>query len=168
MNKTWLLTATLVASISATPAVIAAESGSGCGIGKMIFEGKSGKSTNLVASILNTILIPNTFFMSTAASMGEAVLGCDPSKVVHRDQQEVFVAANMENLSQEMAQGQGAHLDALAAVIGIEETDKSAFFTLTQEEYPRLFPTAQPAAGDLLASLNDAMADRPNLAKYIR
>ena len=153
-----------------SPAILADETGAGCGIGKVLLEGKSDVSSNIVAAIINDILIPRTFFMTTANFAGEAILGCDPTQTVMRDEEKaVFVASNKDLLSQDIAQGQGAHLEALAIVMGIDdEADRQAFFSMTQEEYATLFPETEQEASDILASLNDAMMQRPELAKYIQ
>jgi len=166
MKKTSVVLLAAAMGVSA-PLAFAGEQGAGCGIGKVVLEGKSTKGSNIVASILNDVLIPRTFFMSTAATMGEPLLGCDPTKTVLKDaEKERFVASNMDNLSQEMAQGQGAHLEALASVMGIADEDRSAFFSMTQEEYASLLPRSDAGAGEMLASLNGAMLRHPQLAKY--
>lgn len=165
-RKVIVMAFTAAIGMSATVA-FAAETGAGCGIGKVIFEGKSDKSSNIVASILNDILIPRTFFITTAATMGETILGCDPTTTVMKEEQKrSFVAANMDSLSQEMAQGQGMHLEALASVIGIEQADRQAFFELTQSQYETLFPTSTASAEDVLGSIKTAMLANPELAKY--
>lgn len=168
MKKTSVVLLAAAMGLSA-PLAFAGEQAAGCGIGKVVLEGKSSKGANIVAAILNDILIPRTLFMSTAATMGEPILGCDPTQTVLKDvEKERFVASNMDNLSQEMAQGQGAHLEALAAVMGISDADRAAFFAMTQEEYASLMPRQDAAAGDMLASLNGAMLRHPELAKYTR
>ncbi|HFE32169.1 MAG TPA: DUF3015 domain-containing protein [Gammaproteobacteria bacterium] len=169
MKKTTSIVLLTAAIGCSAPLAFAGEEGAGCGIGKVIMEGKSGKGANIVAAILNDILIPRTLFMSTASIMDEPVLGCDPTKTVLQDvEKKRFVASNMDNLSQEMAQGQGAHLEALASVMGIAETDQPAFFSMTQQEYGNLLPTGDAAPGEVLASLNEAMLRHPQLAKYTR
>ena len=83
-----------------------AEEGAGCGIGSQIFEGRNGKGENIAAAILNVILIPNTFFITT----GDGILGCDPTQAVQRDEiTETFVAQNMDQLTTETAQGSGEY-----------------------------------------------------------
>jgi len=153
----------------AAPQAFAGEQGAGCGIGKVIMEGKSDQGANIVASILNDILIPRTLFMTTASSMDAPVLGCDPTQTVMQDVEKAsFVAANLDNLSQEMAQGQGVHLEALAAVMGIDSADRPAFFAMTQQEYATLLPAGDARASDVLASLDAAMLRHAELAKYTR
>jgi hypothetical protein len=137
--------------------------GAGCGIGKVIMEGKSDKGSNIVASILNMILIPNTFFMTSG------VLGCDTTQTVERENvRNTFVASNLDSLSSDMAQGQGEHLAALADVMGINQQDNSAFFALTQARYSELFDQPTVEAGQVLAALDQAMSDDPLLSKYVK
>jgi hypothetical protein len=149
--------------------LFAVEDGAGCGIGKVILEGKSGKGPNIVASILNDILIPRTVFMTTASAVGEPILGCDPSQTVQNEaEKNFFVASNIDKLSQEMAQGGGGHLEALADAMGIKADDKPEFYLMTQAEYANLFPAADTDAGGVMDSLRLAMAGRPSLAHYVR
>lgn len=146
---------------------MADETGAGCGIGKMVMEGKSGKGANIAAAIINVVLIPNTFFMSTAASMGEEMLGCDPTKTVLKEQQkEEYLAANMDNLSRDMAQGGGSHLEVLANIMGIAEEDRPSFYSMTQQELAGL--DLSGSASSVVSGLNVAMLDYPELAKYAR
>lgn len=150
--------------VAVTPLSYAEENkGAGCGIGKVVMEGKSDKGSNIVASILNTILIPNTFFMTSG------VLGCDTTQTVQRDDvRNTFVASNLDSLSSDMAQGQGEHLAALADVMGIDQQDSPAFFALTQSRYADLFAQPTVEAHQVLATLDQAMLDDPLLAKYAK
>jgi hypothetical protein len=169
MKKMLLLLSLVFAMCVVSQPVLAEETGAGCGLGKILFEGKSGKSPNIAAAILNVFPIPNTFFMSTAASMGEELLGCDPSTtVLQEEQKRVFVAANMDNLSRDMAQGNGAHLAALATVMGIADEDRPAFYQMSQEEYGEFDRAASDSPAAMVAALNTAMLERPVLVKYIQ
>lgn len=165
MKKEIFVGFSLVSLLITTSNVLADESGAGCGIGKQIMEGKTGKSNNIVAAILNDVLIPKTFFMTT----GDGTLGCDPSEAVENDQQrEVFVAANLDHLSVDMAKGQGDHLEALAQMMGIEEGDKDAFYSFTQEHYSTLFSEGSNSAKQMLSKLDDTMFHHRYLAKYVQ
>ena len=140
----------------------AEEKAGGCGIGKEIMSGKTGIGPNLVAAILNNILIPNTFFMSTG------ILGCDTTKAVKNEQQgETFVASNMDTLAVEMAQGNGDHLAALASILGVAEKDKSAFFSLAKDQYEPLFGATGATPSDVLTTFNTAMLNDPSLSQYV-
>ena len=158
----------LLASIillAAATSLSADETAAGCGIGKQIMQGKSGKSNNIVAAILNDALIPKTFFMTT----GDGTLGCDPSETVKNEQpRETFVAANLDGLSEDIAKGQGDHLSALAQVMGIEDEDKPSFYSLTQSHYETLFDQDSTSAKQMLSALDNALLRTPNLAKYVQ
>ncbi len=168
MKKLGIALSALVMSAASTTAM-AEEVGSGCGLGKMIFEGKSGKGANIAAAIINDVIIPKTFFMTTASIMDEPILGCDPNETVMRDEErDSFVASNLDNLSQEAAQGHGEHLAALADIIGIDKADQPTFFDLAQQEYDLLFPASEQSPEQVMASLNAAMAQHPELARYSR
>lgn len=148
----------------ATPAVSAfAGSSSGCGLGAMVFEGQTGLMANVLAATTNNIIIPQTFAISTGT------LGCDPENVVSNEyQRKVFVASNMDNLAQEMAQGQGDHLASLAELMGVAKEDKPAFYSFTQDQYASLFGKPDVDAQQMLASLDGAMTMDPVLSKYAK
>ena len=139
----------------------AEDTGSGCGLGAEILEGKSGKGSNIAAAILNNLVIPNTTFMTTGGGM----MGCDPTQTVRNEQAtEIFVASNLDQISSEAAQGGGDYLDVLANMLGIEERDRSDFHALAQQNYDALFSGG--SAGDMLQSLQTAMLADDTLSKY--
>ena len=85
----------------------AEENGAGCGVGKMVMEGKSGKNANITASLINLAInfvgIPHQLFGMTTGT-----LGCDVTQTVSNEQErETFFAKNEDNLSVEMARGEG-------------------------------------------------------------
>jgi len=139
-----------------------AEEAAGCGIGSQIFEGRSGKGENIVAGILNILIIPNTFFMTT----GGGILGCDPTQEVRRDElTEIFVAQNMDQLTTETAQGSGEYLNVLAALLGVPESDVPRFTSLAQSRFDALFLEGNNAS-NVIAQLQVAMADDQHLAPF--
>lgn len=163
MKKQIFMGLTLLAVATSAPIAMAAETGGGCGIGKIIMEGGTGKDKNLVAAILNNVLVPNTF------SMTSGLMGCDTTKAVSNDQlRETFVASNMDNLSVDVAQGQGDHLAALAGLMGVAESDKATFYSVAQSNYPSLFGAGQASSADMLSALDQAMLSNADLAKYVR
>ncbi len=147
-------------ALGSTSMAFATEKAGGCGIGKEIMAGKTGLGSNLVAAILNNILIPNTFFMTTG------ILGCDETNVVTNEyQRKAFMTANLDNLSQDMAQGQGEHLAALAALMGIPQNEQSAFFALTQHNASALVSTSN-SADDMYAALTETLRIDSRFAGY--
>jgi len=160
--KKFALGIALSACLVPFSSIQAEETGAGCGVGKMIFEGQTGVGPNVVAAVLNDLL-------SGSSSMTSGTMGCDTTKTVLIDQQkEVFVAANMDNISIDMAQGQGDYLNSLASMMGIDDKDKNSFFSLTQDKYEKLLGENESSPNQLLASLEAVMLEDKTLAKYIQ
>lgn len=155
-----VLGATLL--LTAAPYVQAQDTGSGCGLGAEILEGKSGKGSHIAAAILNGIAIPNTTFMTT----GGGLMGCDPTQTVKNEEvTEIFVASNMDQLSTDIAQGGGAHLNVLADLMGIADEDRATFQQVAQSHYDSLF-ASETDARTVIASMEVAMLSESSLSKY--
>ncbi|HFE32168.1 MAG TPA: DUF3015 domain-containing protein, partial [Gammaproteobacteria bacterium] len=135
----------------------------GCGIGTQIFKGQSGLFAHTLAATTNGSTY-NQYFGLTSGT-----LECNPTAVVSNEFERVnFVAANLDNLSQEMAQGAGSHMQTLAALYDIAPADRAQFYQLTQRKMPQLLDSSKDGAQALLASLDMAMGADPVLAKYSR
>jgi hypothetical protein len=138
------------------------DTGPGCGLGKIVWaEGKHPKNIMpqvFMASTNGTGM--NTFAISTGTS------GCTNDGVIWAEERtNVFAAINLENLSQEMAQGQGEHLASLATLMGVPVEQQPAFFALTQETYTALVQAGDTSPVALVKALNEAMAGHPVLAR---
>jgi hypothetical protein len=137
----------------------AAQEGPGCGLGGNVMAGKSGLLMNLVATFLNGLSSNQTFGMTSGTS------GCKADSVILNDKaQEAFVATNLGTLNQEMAQGQGEHVTALASLMGCPTEMSGEFARVSQESYGTVFASADVQAGAVLASLKDEMGRHPALA----
>lgn len=156
-------TALSLALAATLPGLALADSGPGCGIGTQIFKGQSGLFAHTIAATTNGSTF-NQWFGLTSGT-----LECNPTNVVSNDFERVnFVAANLDNLSQEMAQGGGIHMRTLASLYAIAPADRAQFFDLTQRRMPQLLDSSKQGAQALLASLDTAMGADPVLAKYAR
>lgn len=135
---------------------------SGCGVGTIMFEGKSGYMANILAATSN-ISTGNTFAVSSGTS------GCDKDAVVDNQyQRKLFVANNLDSLSHEIAQGQGDHLTSLASLMGIEKIDQAAFYSVAQDQYGVLFKKGDINADQVLATLDKILLANPVLARYVK
>lgn len=162
MNKLTIMVAAVSLSLSMT--AMAEETGAGCGLGAQVMKDQSGKGANIAAGILNNLVIPNTFFMTT----GDGIMGCDPTQTVQGEQaQKTFVASNFDKITSDAAMGQGDHLVALGHLMGVSEGDMSAFSEMTQTRFDSLF-TETASADQLLTTLNSAMSQDATLSKYAR
>jgi len=153
-----LATALCFLGLLAAPPAFAGEA-AGCGLGYMIFKGQKGMVPNVLAAITNGIFSNNAFGITSGTS------GCNADSTVQRDQeQEVFVAVNLDHLSQDMAQGHGAYLDSLAGLMGCPTDVAADFSRMTQERYETLLPSADVQPTELLSALKAEMTARPALA----
>jgi DUF3015 family protein len=134
----------------------------GCGLGKEIFDGNPGQKhilQQVVGATLNGTGM-QTFAISTGTS------GCtNDGVIVQNEQVNVFASVNLENLSQEMAQGHGEHLASLATLLGVPAEQQPAFFAMTQANYTSLIRSGETTAAAMLVALQKTMAVHPILAK---
>jgi hypothetical protein len=132
--------------------------GPGCGLGSMIFQGNKKIVHQVLAATTNGTFGNQTFGISTGT------LGCTNDGLVKNEEKvNVFAAANMDNLSQEMAQGQGEHLTSLAVLMGVPTEHQPAFFMMTQEEYTSLFPSEKTTSTEMLTTLRHQLESHPGL-----
>ena len=147
-----------VLSLAFGTSVYATNDGPGCGLGGQVMKGKSGVAAHLSATSTNA-----TGFQTIDMTLGTS--GCKQDAVVLRaHEQEAFVATNLGALNQEMAQGQGQHVAALASLMGCPATLGGEFASMSQESYGTVFAQADTTATGVLASLKDEMGRRPALA----
>lgn len=157
MAKKLILTASLLALSLASGYASAEENGGGCGVGKMVMEGKQGKDANITVALLNAA--PVQMFAMTSGT-----LGCDTTQQVSNEHaRETFLASNSDSLSVEMAQGGGEHLTSLAAIMGISNEDRQSFFNVLQANSDSIISSA-----DMLASIDSTLLIDEKLSRYVR
>ena len=138
------------------------DTGPGCGLGKLLWA-DSQKQKNIAPQVMMATTNGtgmNTFAISSGTS------GCtNDGKVMAEYKATVFASHNFENLSQEMAQGQGEHLASLATLMGVPAEQQEAFFAMTQERYDSLMKTGGASPVAMVNAINDAIATHPVLAR---
>lgn len=103
----------------------------GCGLGSIIFGDDPGKGTQLGAAIVNDIIFPQTFAISSGISNcgnpdGHASLDTD------------FIKANKVTLQNESVRGQGETIQTLSNMMGCQNQD---FGSELQKNYKTIFAT---------------------------
>ena len=132
-----------------------------CGPGPLVIQGNKGSLLQSFGATTNATLLPTQTFAITSGTSG-----CSSSGIVNRDvEQRFFVAVHLENLSQQMAQGGGAHLDSLANLMGCRTESRARFAALTQRRFGALFPTDAVQPTELLASLKRELRHDPTLVE---
>lgn len=159
--KRILIAAAAAAALTAGAAQAANTNNVGCGLGTMVFEGKTGVVSQVLAATTNGTSGNQTFGISTGT------LGCSKNGVVDPPvAAAVYTASNIDNLARDAARGEGETLESLAEVIGIEEQDKSAFFVASKENFSTIFASENTTAEDVLAAWYGVMAEDEALQHY--
>lgn len=137
--------------------------GPGCGLGKLAWEETTQKESiggQVMMATTNGTFGSQTFGISSGTS------GCtNDGQILASEKVNVFAAINFDNLSQEMAQGQGEHLTSLATLMGIPVAQQPAFFAMTQEKYTTLVQAGETSPKAVILAMHDAMVDYPILAQ---
>lgn len=118
----------------------------GVGIGTTIFEGHDGLISQVAASYTNAI------FCNQAFAITFGTLDADQATELWASQQlNNFVAENMNNLAQDIAQGQGESLEAICSILGIEDAD--AFNSKLQENFSDIYTSDEITHYDVIANM---------------
>lgn len=134
----------------------------GCGLGTELMKDQKGLIFRVLGATTNGSFGNQTFGITSGT------LGCAKNGVVASDaRRSMFTAANVDQLSAEIAAGEGETLATLAALYNVDAADVAAFYALAQSQHAALFPNAQVTTGDVLAALEVAMAHDARLARYI-
>jgi len=139
------------------------DTGPGCGLGKLAWSDYKGQKEIAPQVLMATT---NGTFGSTTFGISSGTSGCtSDGKIMSEQKTTMFAQLNFENLSQEMAQGQGEHLASLATLMGVPAEHQAAFFAMTQERYTSLVKTGEASPVAMVKAINDAIATHPVLAQ---
>ncbi|MDD3770421.1 DUF3015 domain-containing protein [Sulfuricurvum sp. IAE1] len=118
----------------------------GCGLGSQIIKDDSSALMLALQATTNTTLGNQTFGITSGTS------GCKRARLVMNERAAEFVASNMDQLSREIAIGQGESVDTLAELLNVD--DKAAFAATLQANYNAIY-TSEKAD---MASVMDNVA----------
>lgn len=155
-----ILLGSLLAAASLN-AFATAPGGPGCGWGNMLFEGQSGLPSHLVASITNGTSGNATFGMTSGTN------GCDTSGTLNYNGKSMVVLGSIINeLSEDMARGEGEALTTYAVVLGVQPADRARFAAVTRDHFNDIFSSSEVTAEDVYAATLNVLAQDAELAKY--
>lgn len=126
----------------------------GCGLGAMVM----GKSGNQVLAATTNGTLSNQLFGISAGT-----LNCSEDGVALAEKEkQYFVEANIESLMQEMSQGTGENLAAMASLYGCRSEE---FGVSMHAHYGSLFPSSDVDSGSLLTEVEKVMETDASLQK---
>jgi hypothetical protein len=157
----------LVAALFAVQANVAfagiSDAGPGCGLGKVAWQDASNTDSigpQILISTTNNTVLPWQGFGITSGT-----LGCrNNGKVWAEHKLNAFASVNFDTLSQEMAQGGGEYLAALATLMGVPKEHQAEFFILAQHRYANLMGEGHESPEAVVTALRDAMTAHPVLS----
>ena len=168
MARVGFLFVMLAASMFIVSPVLAAnpDTGPGCGLGKLAW-GEYKHQKNIAPQVL--MATTNGTFGSNTFGISFGTSGCtNDGQVMSEHKVTMFASINFENLTQEMAQGQGEHLTSLASLLGVPAEQQPAFFSLAKDKYTSLIQSGETSPAAMLKALNDAMAGQSMFAQAAR
>ena len=138
MKRILLGTLFTVVSINA---MAEAPGGPNCGWGNMLFEGQRGTPAHFLASTTNGTSGNATFGMTSGTN------GCSTRASLTYGGKSWFAMNGMMNeLSEDMAMGQGEALTTYAVVLGVAPEDRGYFASVTHQHFNQIFSSADVTA----------------------
>jgi hypothetical protein len=147
MKKILVSIAAVVALSSSVMAGV--NSQTGCGLGAMIIKDNSSAVLLALQATTNGTSANQTFGITSGT------LGCQKTKFVMNEQAEEFVAANMDQLAKEIAQGHGESVDTLAELLMV--SDKAIFAASLQENYNSIYTSQNAKMSDVLDNISTTL-----------
>src|SRR5438093_11168461 len=158
MGKLAVLRSIVFACVQAASALAGMhpDTGLGCGLGKLAwsdYKQQKHVGPQVLMGTTNWLPIPSQPF---AISFGTS--GCTNDKKFWAEEKaKVFAQISFDNLSQEMAQGQGEHLASLATLMGVPADHQAEFFAMTQEKYTALIQSGEASPVALVNAIRRAL-----------
>jgi hypothetical protein len=164
--KTWTIVITMVflglGQVGIASALGNPDNGPGCGLGKLAWSDYAGQKQIAPQVFMATT---NGTFGSQTFGISSGTSGCTNDGLIMKNKHMNLTTGAFESLKQEMAQGQGEHLAALATLLGVPSEDQPVFFSLVQEKYASLVQSEDTTPLVMLQAIQEAMAGHPVLAK---
>ena len=131
----------------------------GCGLGGLIIQ-RNSKLLQLFAMTTNGTSFSQAFGITSGTS------GCSSSGFVKSEQEvQYYVEVNQEDLSREMAQGQGEKLRTLAVMTGCDSAEaQEAFYSMTKSSYNKIVSSSNTSSQELVSHLKRQMNEDTDVA----
>lgn len=131
-----------------------------CAVGGFVVNRRTGIIEQLLAFTTN-----GTFFITYAGAITTGTSGCSNSGIIKREyEQQVFVAANYDALSEDVARGHGENLAAMSALLGCPAVLSGEVGRVAQAHFGQIVAAGADRTPALLAALKDALRVHPALS----
>lgn len=160
MFKKTTIAVPLMLAFAATPLQAGNYGYAGCGLGAVIWERNQNRGVQLLALTTNYSSNSQTFGISSGTS--ECTEGGAARKEKAR---EIFVAANIKDITREMAAGTGEYVAALGLLSGCNSRAIPAFGKKVQANYERIYPSATVEPNEVIRNLDSVIASDAALSQ---
>lgn len=158
MKKLILATALLAGSSY----VMAASGPAGCGLGtEVIFKDANEWHEHVLAATTNGTSGNQTFGMTSGT------LGCEAAGGPLASNATRYFEKNMQKIASDASRGEGESLSVLAALLGVEAADQSAFNQVIQSNFDSIFAADDTVSADAVAALAGALKADLAMSKYV-
>lgn len=155
-----ILIGSLLALTSAA-AFAEAPGGPSCGWGNMLFKGQRGIASHFVASTTNGTSGNATFGMTSGTN------GCSTNGTLTYGGKPMLVLSSiMDELSEDMAKGEGEALTTYAVALGVKPEDRAHFAQVTHQHFSDIFTSASATDAEVHAATLAVMKQDARLAQY--
>lgn len=144
MKKVLISIAAIAALSTASFATV--NNQTGCGLGSQIIHDDSSAVMLALQATTNSTLGNQTFGVTSGTS------GCKKSRFVMNERAAEFVAANMDQLSREIAIGQGESVSTLAELLNVQ--DKAEFAAALQANYNAIYTSEKADMSTVLDNVS--------------
>ena len=139
------------------------DNGPGCGLGKLAWGSYSGQQSILAQVLQSTT---NGTFGTQTFGISSGTSGCtNDGTILASEKVNVFASINFDDISQDMARGQGEHLTSLATLMEIPTDQHEIFFSMAQEKYTTLIQSGETSPKAVVKAMYSAMGNHPVLAQ---
>ncbi len=141
-----LVLSTVAALVIGTSAFAGVNNQTGCGLGSQVISDDSSAIMLSLQATTNGTSGNQTFGITSGTS------GCKKESFAMNERTQKFVAANMDQLSKEIAMGQGETIDTLAELLNIQ--NKASFASSLQENYNNIYASSNVKMADVLNNIS--------------
>lgn len=141
-----VLRSVVAVALLSTAGFATVNSQTGCGLGSQIIKDDSSAVMLALQATTNGTSGNQTFGISSGTS------GCKKSQLVLNERAAEFVAANMDQLSREIAIGGGESVNTLAELLNIQ--DKATFAAALQTNYNNIYTNATTEMSTVLDNVS--------------
>ncbi|GAB4298301.1 MAG: DUF3015 domain-containing protein [Desulfuromonadia bacterium] len=139
--------------IAASVASAAPYGTAGCGLGSLIFKDEPG-AVQIFAATTNGTFGNQTFGITSGTlNCGSGIIKSS------NDRATAFAAANLDNLSRDIAQGRGESLDAFAELLNVPADQRPTFAAKLQSNFDRIFPNGEVIATNVVETVQQIMTN---------